>query len=76
MDLSLSRVFFIQNDNYKVSFAVAIAVAIVLVFSPVAGFLADVKFGRYKTLRYSMWLILAVSSLTVFSRLILFQGCI
>ena len=35
-----------------------------------AGFLADVKFGRYKTLQYSTWLILAVSSLAVFASLI------
>ncbi len=53
------------------SYAVSLFTAIVLVFSPVAGFLADVKFGRYKTLQYSMWLILAVSSLAVFASLIL-----
>ncbi len=29
------------------------AIAIVFVFSPVDGFLADVKIGRYKTLRYT-----------------------
>ena len=45
--------------------------AIVLVFALVAGFLADVMFGRYKTLEYSLWLILAVSSLAVFASLIL-----
>ncbi len=35
-----------------------------------AGFLADVKFGRYKTLQYITWIILAVSSLAVFASLI------
>ncbi len=59
-------------DHIGLYLAGSFVIAIVLFFSPVAGFLADVKFGRYKTLQYSMWLILAVSSLAVFASLILF----
>jgi len=56
---------------HATSYLVSFGIAILLAFSPVAGFLADVKFGRYKTVLYSMWLILAVSSLAVFGSLIL-----
>ncbi len=63
---------YIRTHSLPVSYAVRSFTAIVLVISPVAGFLADVQFGRYKTLQYSMWLILAVSSLFVFASLIFF----
>ncbi len=63
---------YIQNSTYVGSYAASFVIAIVLVLSPVAGSLADVKLGRYKTLQYSMWLILAVSSLFVFASLIIF----
>ncbi len=64
---------YIRVDHHDELFIIitSFVIAIVLVFSPVAGFLADVKIGRYKILQYSMWLILAVSSLAVFSSLIL-----
>ena len=62
------------SDHIGVYLAASFVIAIVLFFSPVAGFLADVKFGRYKILQYSMWLILAVSSLFVFASLILLSG--
>ncbi len=53
------------------AYVASFLIAIVLIFSPVAGFLADVKFDRYRILQYSMRLILAVSSLTVLALLIL-----
>ncbi len=60
---------YIQNNSsfglYVTSFVelyvTSFVIAIVFVFSPVAGFLADVKLGRYKILQYSTWFILAVS---------------
>lgn len=41
------------------SFDMKIAFAVSLVFYPLAGFLADVYYGRHKVIRFSLWLVFA-----------------
>ena len=62
------RVCYFQGCYIRFYLAASFVIALVLIFSPVAGFLSDVKFSRYKTLFYNLWLI-TVSSLAVFAML-------
>ena len=48
---------YLQIFNY-ISEIISIVMALTLLFSPFAGFLADVKLGRYNTVIFSLYLML------------------
>ena len=53
----------IMKQNYIILISVCMVFFLgVMLISPMAGFLADIKFGRYKTLRCSSYITLAVIS--------------
>ena len=50
---------YLQIFNHNISEIISIVIALTLLFSPLAGFLADVKLGRYNTVIFSLYLMLA-----------------
>lgn len=61
--LFLSPVMYLQLISPIVSAAFTAGLAIMYLFSPLAGFLADVKFSRFKVLKCSAFLMLAATVL-------------
>ena len=49
---------YLQIFNHNISEIISIIIALTLLFSPLAGFLADVKLGRYNTVIFSLYLML------------------
>ena len=49
---------YLEETNFTISLGLSFVMAGLLLFSPLAGFLADVKFGRYKTVLFNIHLIL------------------
>ena len=50
---------YLQIFNHTESEIISIIIALTLLFSPLAGFLADVKLGHYNTVIFSLYLMLA-----------------
>ena len=53
--------------KYKFSGAIYAANAFILLFYPLAGYLADVKYGRYKTVTRSLWVMFCSNMLAIMS---------
>ena len=64
-NLFLTSTSYIQNADVKESIAVTVIVSVVFLFSPLAGYVADVKFGRIKILLCGTYFMLISIILTL-----------
>ena len=65
---------FFQEFNNFIAIGISGFIAITLLFAPLAGFLADVKFGRYKTVQASVFIILIASTCLLICMIVLKVG--
>ena len=65
---------YLQDFNYGTAIGISGFIAITLLFAPLAGFLADVKFGRYKTVLTSLLIILMAITCVLISIVVLKVG--
>ena len=65
---------YFQEFNNSIAIGISGFIAITLLFAPLAGFLADVKFGHYKTVLTSMLIILIASTCLLICTIVLKVG--
>ena len=57
----LNPLFYLPNTDILISMVITCVVATAFLFSPISGFLADVKFSRFKVLKCSTYIMLAAT---------------
>ena len=60
-NIFLSHLVYLQYTNIFVSMGITSTLAVAFLFSPVAGFLADVKFSHFKVLKCSTYIMLVAT---------------